>query len=97
MEIITPENYFLQQGILGIIIVVLAGVIVWQQRRLDKKDVDIKKLYESIDTVQEKRLVDNEKHITNIVGLGERLVTSIDAVQKSIDGVSRVQEMQRKT
>lgn len=95
MNPITPESYFLQQGILGVIIVVLGGVILWQQRRLDKKDQEIKDLYKSVDTVQEKRLMDNDKHITGFVGLGERLVSSIGAVQKSVDAVGRIQEMQR--
>lgn len=96
MPIESPETYFLQQGILGIIIVVLGGVILWQQRRLDKKDSEIKELYKSIDNVQEKRLTDNEKHITNIITLGQGLTGAIGSVQKSIDAVARVQEMRGK-
>lgn len=93
MEILSPENYFLQQGILGVIIVVLGGVIIWQQRQLDKKYQEIKELYKAIDVVQEKRLADNAQHITSIVALGANLVNADAAIQKSLDNIARVLEM----
>jgi len=92
METLTPESYFLQQGILGVIIVVLAGVIIWQQRKLDKKDEEIKGLYKAIDTVQEKRLADNKENIVNITQLGGSLVSADSAIQKSVDSIVRMLE-----
>lgn len=80
-----PTTYFLQQGLLGIIIVVLAWVIVWQQKRLDKKDEEIKSLYTSIGVVQNERLKDNAQHIMSFVGLGEKLTNANAAIQKTLD------------
>lgn len=87
MEALTPEAYFIQQGLLGVIIVVLGGVIIWQQRKLDKKDEEIKALYKSVEIVQEKRLEDSKENIANITTLGASLVSANQAIQKSVDSI----------
>lgn len=42
------SNYLLTQGVLGVACLVLGFVIVYQQRRNDKKDLRIEELHETI-------------------------------------------------
>lgn len=88
-------SYFLDQGLLGVIIVMLIGVIVWQQKRLDKKDEEIKLANQGINVVQEKRITDSQQNITSFVGLGKDLVNASSSIQKSIDNVTRVLELKK--
>ena len=37
---------FLEQGLLGAIIVILIGVVIFMQRKLDKKESDMSSLYD---------------------------------------------------
>jgi predicted PurR-regulated permease PerM len=89
--------YFLQQGILGIIIVILATVfstlLMWMQRRLDAKDKDIKALYDALNDLQEKRVGDNAQIISGFTKLGESNTNALSSVQKSIDGIVRALEL----
>ncbi len=67
-------GYFFQQGILGVIIVGLIAVVLWQQRRIDQKD-------SSISELQEKRKTDTDsytKSYTEVVR--EQIVTQKDSV-----------------
>ena len=67
-------EYFFQQGILGVIIVGLITVILWQQKRIDKKD-------QSIGDLQEKRKNDTDvytKSYTDVVK--EQIVAQKDSV-----------------
>lgn len=95
MDSAQTVGYFLQQGILGIIIIVLGSVILWMQKKLDKKDEEIKALYVSIGLIQEKRIADNSGHIQSIVSLGNNLVNSDEAIQKSVDNIARVLELKK--
>lgn len=88
-------NYFLEQGLLGVIIVMLIGVIVWQQKRLDKKDEEIKLANQGVNVVQEKRIVDSQQNITSFVGMGKDLLNTSASLQKSIDSVVRILELKK--
>ena len=39
-------SIFLESGILGAVIIVLGGVIIYQQRKLDRKDSEMNSLYD---------------------------------------------------
>lgn len=86
-----PQAFFLNQGILGVIITVLGtvlpSVIIWQQRRLDKKDEEIKALYTSISLVQEKRNADAVQNMSIVTNLGSNLTNATAAIQKSVDNL----------
>lgn len=49
------SNYLLTQGVLGIAVLVLGIVVVYQQKKLDKRD-------EKIQALQDARLDDNKSH-----------------------------------
>lgn len=86
MEVIT--DYFLQQGILGVIIVGLIAVILWQQRRIDQKDVLIGEL-------QEKRKADTDiytKSYTDVVkeqiGAQKDSINTLNLLQQSVNSMA---------
>lgn len=62
------SSYYLQQGVLGVTIVVLAGVVLWQQRRLDKKDQELREVLEN-------RLKDSKEYSTVYNGTTEKYAT----------------------
>lgn len=35
-------KYFFEQGLLGVIIVMLIGVVIWQQKKLDTKEKELR-------------------------------------------------------
>lgn len=85
METIT--NFFAQQGILGIIILMETSVIVWQQKRIDKKDSQILEL-------QDKRVNDTNTFTNGyteiskeMVAAGRDTANSISILQKTIDTI----------
>lgn len=49
------SNYLLTQGVLGIAVLVLGIVVVYQQKKLDRQDVEIRQGYKD-------RLDDNKLH-----------------------------------
>lgn len=53
-----PNTVF---GLTGLIITTLAGVIIWQQRRIDKRDTQISELYKVINSIQETRIADSKE------------------------------------
>lgn len=86
-----------QNGILGIIVLVLGSVIVWQQRRIDSKDQQITALQEQIkDTIKEggdkmletvKEVVATQKDSVNAVTLLQRSFDSLTSgLQTLING-----------
>jgi len=93
MDVIT--NYFAQQGLLGIIIIMLIGVVIWQQRRLDKKDEEIKIMNQAVNVVQEKRINDLAQGQAAFIGLGKDLVNANGSIQKSLDTITRVMELKK--
>ncbi len=93
-----PQTYFLQQGILGVIIVVLAGVIVWQQHRYDttvkEKDLEIKSLFESVNKVQDLRIGDNQKTIAEATKVSAENTAAIVSLKESWkESVTRLIEL----
>jgi len=83
MESVT--SYFIQQGVLGVIIVMLIGVVIWQQRRIDNKDIQITEL-------QDKRVSDTNAFTNGyteisktMVASGKDTVNTLNVLQKSID------------
>lgn len=93
MEQVT--NFFFNQGILGVIIIVMGGVIIWCQKRLDRKDEEIKLLNQAVNVLQEKRISDSSLQINAFVGLGKDLVNSDASIQKSVDNIMRVLELKK--
>ena len=100
MPPIDPQNYFLQQGILGVIIVVLAAVIIWQQKKMDderkQNAVDLKALYDSVNKVQDLRIQDNKDTILNAIKANAETTFALTAVKDAISGATRVLESMRK-
>lgn len=52
------SNYFLTQGVLGVACLVLGIVIIYQQKKIDRKDEKLEALYEA-------RLLDGKNHIVD--------------------------------
>ena len=84
----TINNYFLQQGILGVIIVMLIGVVIWQQKRIDIKDKQI------ID-LQDKRVADTNGYTNSyalatkeMVGTSKDIVNAVNLLQRSVDALA---------
>jgi hypothetical protein len=71
-----------QQGILGIVILILMGVAVWQQRRIDKKDIQITDL-------QDKRITDSNQYTSNYISIAR------ESVETSKDNLSALSLLQR--
>lgn len=86
MELATP---FLREGLMGAIIVVLAGVIVYQNRKLDVKD---RFIYEILD----KRVGDANQFTTNfttvakdMVATNKDLINQNAILQKGVDTMAQ--------
>lgn len=89
MEIIIDYFSQPQNGILGILVIMLIGVVLWQQRRMDKKDTLINDLLEKrvsdantfrdgyVDTTRE------------IVGIQKDNLNAINLLQRSIDAIAQ--------
>lgn len=80
----TISSYFIQQGILGIIILVLTSVIIWLQKRIDKKDLQI-------DDLQDKRKADTDAYTTSYIATTKEMIgtqkdslNSINVMQGSL-------------
>jgi len=48
-------SYFFTQGVLGVTVIVLGIVVIYQQKKIDKKDEKLESLYEA-------RILDNKNH-----------------------------------
>lgn len=86
MDIITP--YFAQQGILGIIIIMLVAVVLWQQKRIDGKDKIINEL-------QDKRKADVDAYTASYVATTKEMVgtqkdglNALNLMQRSVDNLA---------
>lgn len=86
MEIFS--NYFAQQGILGIIILMLIGVVAWQQKRIDTKD-------KAIADLQEKRKTDTDQYTASYTATTRELVATtrdsvnaLNLMQSSINSIA---------
>lgn len=83
-------NFFLQpqNGILGVIVVALMLIIVWQQRRLDAKD-------KSISDLQDKRKLDTDAYTKSYTDMAKESVAasrdsinSLNLLQRSMDSLT---------
>lgn len=81
-------TYYLTQGVLGVTVVALIFVIVWQQKRIDSKDKQIAEL-------QDKRIIDTNIYTQNYVETTKSVVVStkdsiatINLLQRSIDSLA---------
>ena len=72
---------FLQNGILGAIIVVLGGVVLFLQKKLDKKDQEIKDLNE-----QTAKMIEHygEKHAESIQKITEVVINNTNALSQLV-------------
>lgn len=76
-----PQTFFLQQGILGVIIVVLAGFTIWLLKRLDEKDKTIENRDQIILGLQEKRVMDYKENSEKIITASNSLFTSMQSLK----------------
>lgn len=89
MDPSSVSDFFFNNGILGVIVLVLGGVVVWQQKRLDARD-------QKYDVLQDKRTSDSEAHTASyiattreMVGTQKDTLNAINFLQKSIEGLSK--------
>jgi uncharacterized membrane protein YccC len=77
-----PTSEFLRQGLLGVIIVVLAGVVVWQQKRIDNKD-------RNLEVMAQKRVEDivhvKDAYSNQIENIRDAQVESTATIQRILD------------
>jgi hypothetical protein len=86
MEIFITE--FARQGLGYLISVLLSGVIIWQQRRIDAKD-------EQITELQDKRILDTNQYtgsytgtIKEMISSGRDTLNAINLLQRSVDSLA---------
>ena len=80
--------YFAQQGVLGVIIIMLITVVLWQQKRIDKKDTQINEL-------QDKRKADTDAYTVSYVATTREMVgtqkdnlNALTLLQRSVDSLA---------
>ena len=91
-------SYFAQQGILGIIILMLVAVLLWQQKRIDGKD-------RVINEIQDKRKADVDAYTASyiattreMVGTQKDALNALNLMQRSLDNLANaMQGMVKKT
>jgi uncharacterized membrane protein YccC len=83
-------NYFLQpeNGVLGIIVVMLLGVVIWQQRKLDTREKEIT-------TLHEKRKADADSYTSSYTAVAREQIAAtrdnintVNLLQRSIDSLA---------
>lgn len=100
MQVTDPQTYFLQQGILGVIIVVLGLFIIWLLKRLDEKEKTVENRDQIILGLQDKRVVDYKENSEKIITASNSLLTSMqslkdaagaqtNAITKMLDSLSK--------
>src|SRR6266487_1068293 len=68
------SGLFFQQGILGIIIIVLGFVIAYQERQKAKLQSDIHDLYTALNTLQEKRVLESGVYLDKFISTANNLI-----------------------
>ena len=83
-------DYFLQpqNGILGIIVIVLGFVIWWQQRRLDKKDDQVLLLQQELKNASDSYTKNYINTVKDVVTTQKDSINSINLLQRSIDSLT---------
>lgn len=84
-------NYFAQpqNGILGIIIIMLLGVVIWQQRRLDRKDEQIYDLQEKSRVYAEGYSDKYLEATKEMISATRDNVNTTTLLQRSIDNIAQ--------
>lgn len=75
------QAYFLQQGILGVIILVLGAFILWLLKRIDDKDKTIENRDQIILGLQDKRVLDYKENSEKIITASNSLLTSMQSLK----------------
>lgn len=83
MQVSDPQSYFLQQGILGVIIVVLGLFSAWLFKRLDDKDKTIENRDQIILGLQEKRVVDYKDNSEKIITASNNMLNSMQSLKEA--------------
>jgi len=78
-----PQTYFLQQGVLGVIIVSLGIFIFWLFKRLDDKDKVIENRDQVIMVLQEKRVADFKDNSEKIIETSASLQSSMQSLKEA--------------
>ena len=81
MPVPAPQTFFLQQGILGVIIVVLGSFIFYLFKRLDDKDKTIENRDQIIMGLQDKRVIDYKDNSDKIINASNSLLTSMQSLK----------------
>ncbi len=81
MPVPDPQTFFLQQGILGVIIVVLGSFIFYLFKRLDDKDKTIENRDQIIMGLQDKRVIDYKDNSDKIINASNSLLTSMQSLK----------------
>jgi hypothetical protein len=76
-----PQSYFLQQGILGVIIVVLGLFVVFLLKRLDDKDKTVENRDQIILGLQDKRVVDYRENSEKIITASNSMLTGMQSLK----------------
>lgn len=90
-----PNTFWLQQGFLGAIIFSLLStfipLVIFLYKKCEtvtkEKDAEIKALNTALNVLQEKRVSEYAGITASFSKLGESLVTSDEAIQKSVDSI----------
>lgn len=84
------STYYLTQGVLGVTVVALIAVVIWQQKRIDAKDKQITDL-------QDKRVADTNSYTNSytqttreMVGVTKDSLNAMLLLQKSVDTVAQL-------
>lgn len=81
MQPTDPQSYFLQQGVLGAIIVVMAGFTLFLLKRIDDKDRTIENRDQIIQGLQEKRVLDYKENSEKILLTSSNLLSSMQSLK----------------
>lgn len=81
MSPVDIQSYFFQQGILGVIIIVLGVFIMYLLRKLDEKDKIIENRDQITAELQEKRVLDYKENSEKIIGASNNLLVSMQSLK----------------
>lgn len=76
-----PTDQFLQQGLLGAVSVILAGVVIY-------KDRNEKKLQQQVDDEKDKRLQDQREFTQQIISLKDTFMAQQNYVAQSVSAIA---------
>ena len=80
-------DYFIQPQIapIGIFVIILIGVIVWQQKRSDKKDDQITNLQNQLQSVSDGYAKSYIDTVREVVATQKDSVNAVNLLQRSFD------------